>query len=275
MKTIIAAVDFSDASVNAAAYAADMALAIDARLLLFHVYAVPVTYTEIPVAFTEADMLQESTDRLNEIAKDLTQKSYGRIIIDTEVRIGFFFGELKAVCERVKPYAVVMGSQGTTAIERFLLGGHTVYAMKNLNWPLITVPSYRKFSSIKKIGLACDFNDAVYTTPVEEIKTLVSDFKAELHLLNTDKAGNFDPDQIFEAGQIGEMLGALKPEFHFIANENIDEGIMDFAERNDIDLLVVLPKRHGLIDMLIHRSHTKQFVLHSHIPVLALHAPSI
>jgi len=33
----------------------------------------------------------------------------------------------------------------------------------------------------------------------------------------------------------------------------------------------VLPKRHGLLDKLIHKSHTKQLVLHSHVPVMAFH----
>jgi nucleotide-binding universal stress UspA family protein len=52
----------------------------------------------------------------------------------------------------------------------------------------------------------------------------------------------------------------------------VDKGIIDFAEGNELDMLIVLPKRHGLIDSLMHRSHTKQLVLHSHVPVMALHA---
>ena len=164
-----------------------------------------------------------------------------------------------------------MGSQGTTAAERLLFGSHTVYAMKHLVWPLITVPPQAKFSAVKKIGLACDFNKVVETTPVDEIKTLVNDFHAELHVLNTGKKEVFNPELVFESGLLQEMLAALKPEYHFITNENTDEGIMDFAEKNNIDLLVVLPKRHGLLEKLFLKSHSKQLVLHSHVPVMALH----
>jgi nucleotide-binding universal stress UspA family protein len=46
---------------------------------------------------------------------------------------------------------------------------------------------------------------------------------------------------------------------------------MEFAETNSIDLLVVLPKQHSLIEKLLFKSHVRQFVLHSHIPVMALH----
>ena len=65
-------------------------------------------------------------------------------------------------------------------------------------------------------------------------------------------------------------MGSLKPSYHFITNDNTDEGIMDFAEKNSIDLLLVLPKRHSLLDKLISKSHTRQLVLHSHVPVMAI-----
>ena len=92
-----------------------------------------------------------------------------------------------------------------------------------------------------------------------------------MHILNTGKKEVFKPELVFESGLLQEMLAGLKPNYHFITNKDIDEGIIDFAEKNHIDLLIVLPKRHGLLDKLVHRSHTKQLVLHSHVPVMALH----
>ena len=270
MKTILVATDFSPAALNAANYAADMALAINADILLLHVYQIPVVYLEVPVV-NEEDMMQEAEKDIIQLKEELALKRGGKLNIETEVRIGVFFPEMKTVCERIKPYTVVMGSQGTTAAERLFFGSHTVYAMKHLMWPLITVPPEAKFSSVKKIGLACDFDKVVDTTPIDEIKMLVNDFNAELHILNTGKKEVFNPEIVFESGLLEEMLAPLKPNYHFITNENTDEGIMDFAEKNHIDLLIVLPKRHGLLDKLIHKSHTKQLVLHSHVPVMALH----
>jgi hypothetical protein len=185
--------------------------------------------------------------------------------------MGSFFAELKDVCKSVTPYAVVMGSQGTTAAEHLFFGSNTVYTMKHLAWPVITVPEGVIFSSIKRIGLACDFKNVVDTMPVNEIKRLVHDFKAELHILNTGSEKEFKPGVVFESGLVQEMLGTLKPDYHFITNENTDLGIIDFAEKNHIDLLIVFPKRHNLFDKIMHKSHTKQLVLHSYVPVMALH----
>lgn len=271
MKTILVATDFSSTALNAAEYAADMAMAINADVLLLHVYQLPVSYSEIPVALNLNDIEKNAEKGMTEVKEHLARKTNGKLTITTEARMGDFFQELKTVCESTKPYTVVMGSQGTTASERLFLGGHAVYTMKHLVWPLITVPPVVKFSSVKKIGLACDFDKVVETTPVDEIKMLVNDFHAELHILNTGKKEVFKPELVFESGLMQEMLAELKPNYHFITTENTDEGILNFAEKNHIDLLVVLPKRHGLLDKLIHKSHTKQLVLHSHVPVMALH----
>ena len=271
MKTILLATDFSPAALNAAHYAKDMAISIKADLLLVHVIPVPVTYTDLPVAVSIDDMLRNTENEINALKDNLAHETDGKLHIETEVRMGVFFHELQTVCFRVQPYAVVMGSQGKTAAERFLLGGHTVHAMQHLAWPLITVPKGATYAGIKKIGFACDFAHVVDTTPVDELKTLVSDFHAELHVLNTGKKEAFNPDIVFESGLLQEMLENLKPVYHFITHDNIDQGIMDFTEKNNINLLIVLPKRHGLLEKIVHKSHTKELVLHSHVPVMALH----
>ena len=118
-----------------------MALAIHADMLLLHINQIPVSYSEIPVTVNEEDMMQSAERDINKLKEQLTRKTNGKLNIATEVRMGVFFQELKAVCKRIKPYTVVMGSQGTTAAERLLFGGHTVYAMKHLMLPLITVPT--------------------------------------------------------------------------------------------------------------------------------------
>jgi nucleotide-binding universal stress UspA family protein len=272
MKTILVATDFSPSASNAANYAADMALAIKADLLLLYVYKLPASYEDVGIPFNEGKFIEDAEKRINELKNQLSQRTGGRLNIDTKVRMALSFRqELENVCEDVKPYSVVMGSQGTTATEHLFFGSHAFYAMKHLMWPLIAVPPAVIFSSIKKILLACDYDNVLTTIPLDEIKLLVHDFSAELHVLNTAKNQESNPKVDFETGLLYKMLYPLNPDYHFIASEYTDEAIMNFAEKNDIDLLIVLPKRHDLLDKLIHKSHTKQMVLHCHVPVMALH----
>ncbi len=271
MKKILIATDFSEASYNAARYGTDMALAIGADIVLLHVFQVPAPSAEVSLVVSVDNIQDEAEDKISELKEMIGRKTRNSINVDTEVIIGSFFDELKTACERIKPYTVVMGSQGETAAERFVFGSHAVYTMKHLTWPVITVPPGSAFSAVKKIGLACDFDNVIDSIRVDEIKRLVNDLHAELHVLNTGKATVFNPAVVFESGLLRGMLKNLDPKYHFISNGNVDEGILHFAESNHIDLLVVMPKRHTLVERIFHKSHTKQFVLHSQIPVMALH----
>lgn len=271
MKTILVATDFSPAARNAANYAADMAQACNANLLVLHVYQMPLLFLQVPLPVTIDEMIKDAQKEMDHIQKELTNRTGGKIAIETKIRMGSFHAELKKVCERIEPSYVVMGSQGTTAAEHLFFGSQTVYAMEHLTWPLITVPPGIAFSSVKKIALACDFNKTLDEVPLGEIKALVNDFNAELFILNVCKGGEFNPDNIFDTGLLSKMLAPLTPNLRYITSTDTDKAIMDFVDSNNIDLLIMLPRRHCLIDRLIHKSHSKQLILHSHPPVMAIH----
>lgn len=270
-KIILATTDFSAAAENAVNYAADMALAINAEIFLLHIYQLPVSYSEVPVPIDVDDICEDYEKEIKNLKQKLIVRTHKKVTIHTEVRKGVFFNhELESACELLQPYAVVMGSQGKTAATHLLFGNHAAYALTHLMWPLITVPPHVNFSSINKIGLACDLIE-VGTIPIDEIKILVKNFKAKLHVLNIDKENVFNPKTDFQSVLLEQMLASLKPEYHFIYNKNTDKAIIEFVEKNKIDLLIVLPKLHSLINALIHKSHSKQLVLHSHVPIMALH----
>jgi nucleotide-binding universal stress UspA family protein len=271
MKKIIAATDFSAAATNAAEYAADMALALNASVILLYVYLPPANFSEVYIPESSDKAIAEAQVSITALKDKLTARHHGAVPVETELREGAFFTELSSLCSSTKPYAVVMGSQGTTAAERLFLGSHADYTTRHLQWPVITVPAGVGFSSIKKIGLASDFDNVINITPVDEIKILVKDFNASLHIINTGQQEIFDPQIVFGSGMLQELLQEIQPEYHIITGENTDDSIIDFAEKNAIDLLIVLPKQHGFFDRLLRRSHTKQLVLHSHVPVMALH----
>jgi nucleotide-binding universal stress UspA family protein len=274
MKIIIAPTDFSELSLNAVNYAADMAFSIHASLALLHVCQIPMNFSEVPVpAETLTTLIKDAEKRIEKLRDDIINKTDGKIRIYTEIKTGFVVPQLQEYCTALKPYAVVMSAQGAGAVERFLFGSNTVSAMKHLAWPLIVVPSEAKFSSIKKIGLACDMKNVMETAPVEEIKALAKEFNASLHVIhvNTGDDIKYGPEIIDQSGLLQEMLDELHPSYHFLDEIDIEEGLSAFAENNKLDLLIVVPKKHNVISKLFHKSHTKQLVMHTHVPVMAVH----
>lgn len=274
MKTIIAPTDFSPISLNAVNYASDIACSINASLLLFHVCRLPLAFSEVPVpAENVTFLLEDAEEKIQRLKGDLVQKTAGKIKIHTEVKMGTVVPETENLCELLKPYAVVMGTQGSSALEKLFFGNNTIEAMKHLAWPLIVVPPEAKFTSIKKIGLACDLKKVAGTIPFAEIKLLVKEFNAALYVLhvNTENEKNHTVETMVESRSLQNMLEDLHPVYHFLNNGDIEDGLSKFAENNKLDLLIVVPKKHNIFDKLFHKSHSKKLVLHTHVPVMAVH----
>ena len=274
MKTIIVPTDFSPIATNAMNFAADMAVNINASITLLHVYQVPVSMTEVPVVLVSADELRKSSEEKLEILKqDLAHITSGKIKIYTEARLGDISDELEEICNHVEPFAVIMGTKGASGIERILFGSTTLTAIRHLKWPVIVVPPGKEYGAgIKKIGFACDFDKVVESTPIQFIKSMVEEFGAELHVLNVDHENkHFKPKTPDESLVLHSLLEGLNPQYHFIDNEDIEDGINEFVETNNIDLLITIPKKHKLLEGLFKPSSTKQLVTKSHVPVMCVH----
>jgi nucleotide-binding universal stress UspA family protein len=255
-------------------FAAEMARNINASLMLLHVYQIPVSVTEVPIVTVSTEELRKDVEaKLHELKETVTHNTSGKIKIYAESRMGDVLNEIEGVCEHVKPFAVIMGTKGASGVEKILFGSVTLTAIRHLVWPVIVVPPGKKYGKgIKKIGFACDFDKVVETTPVQFIKNMVKEFGAELHVLNVDHENkHFKPDTPEESLMLHTLLEELRPSYHFINNEDIEDGINEFADKNNIDLLITIPKKHKLLDNLFKPSSTKQLVTQSHVPVMCVH----
>jgi nucleotide-binding universal stress UspA family protein len=274
MKTIIVPTDFSPIAKNAMNFAANMAININASLMLLHVYQVPVSMADVPVVMVSAEELRKSSEaKLQEIKEALTHITSGKIKIYTEARLGDVGDELEEVCKHIQPFAVMMGTRGTTGVERVLFGSTTLTAIRHLKWPVIVVPPGKEYGTgINKVGFACDFDKVIESTPIQFIKNMVKEFDAELHVLNVDHEGrHFKPETPEQSVMLDILLAGLNPTYHFIEHVDIEDGINAFVEENNIDLLITIPKKHTFLDNLFKKSSTKQLVTQSHVPVMCVH----
>jgi nucleotide-binding universal stress UspA family protein len=273
MKTIVAPVDFTGISVNAAEYAADFAAAIRGELALVHFCPIPVSYGEVPAPVYNMDeMMSDAGILLSELTEKLRERVNGQAKITSEVRQGAVTPGVDDFCAITKPFAVVMGAESAGAFERLLFGANTVNAIRQISWPLIIVPSDCRFSGIRRIGLACDLHNVAETVPFREIEGLLRQFNAELHILYVTggNPANADDRTIAEASWLQAMFADFHPKYDFLKNGKVEEAILDFADRNSLDLLIVIPKKHNLITKIFQYSHSKRLVLHARLPLLAI-----
>jgi hypothetical protein len=229
--------------------------------------------TDVPIVLVSVEELQKNAEmKMAEVKKSLEQAKEGTVKIYAETKLGDTVDELEDLCNRIKPFAVVMGTKGATGLERVFFGSTTLTTIKHLSWPVIVVPPDKKYTNIKKIGFACDFREVVETTPARFIREFVKEFNAEIHVLNVDyKNAHFKPETPEQSVLLHTMLEDLNPKYDFIEDENIEAGIEKFAERNNLDLVITIPKKHKLLEGLFKKSHTKDLIFHSHLPIMCVH----
>ncbi len=274
MKRIVVPTDFSASATSAMNYAVEMAKEIGAAVHLYHVYQVPVAVSDVPVVIVSVEELKKNAEeQLDYLKKGLAHITSDKpVTVTTEATMGNTVDELEELCKRMHPFMVVMGSRGSTGMERILFGSTTLTAIKHLTCPVIVVPPGSNYKGIKKVGFACDFRKVIETTPTHYIEELVRLFGASLHVLNVDYENkHFKPETPEESLYLHTLLKDLNPQYHFIEEKDIEDGINKFAEENNLDLVITIPKKHKLLDGLFRKSSTRQLVFESHIPVLCIH----
>lgn len=274
MKTLLVPVDFSPVSMNAVHYAVDMAMDIGASIVLANMYEIPVTFTEVPVAAVSLEEMKHlSETMLANLKTNLEHQTDGKLKIYTASKLGAVTTEVEALCEKLDPLAVVMGTKGATGLERLFVGSNTLSLIRSSHYPILVVPPGAVYKKIEQIGFASDINEVVKVTPVPVIKKLMETFQAKLYVLHVDYENrNFKPETPEETLLLHTLLADCNPSFEFIENKDVATGIHEFAEKHNLDLLITIPKNHTIGENLFARKHTKDLVFESHIPILCVHS---
>lgn len=273
MKTVIVPVDFSANAANAAVFAGELASFYGADLWLYYAYELPVAVGDFAYPVFDVKEMQQAAEHDMEVFKtSLESKFKTPVKINSRSELNVLQDGLAALCDSLKPDLVVMGLSGKNALTRLVVGSNTIKAIYELKYPVLVIPPKATFIPVRRIGFACDYRQVEQNAPLALLKKMVHDFNAELHVLNVDYHNrNFSPDMLHESFVLGDLIRDLKPEYHNIESEDITEGINWFAARAKLDMIIVIPKKHQLIQRMFNRSHTRDLIFHTHTPVLCMH----
>jgi len=269
MRTIIVPVSFAANSRAAAFYAADLAFVLGAELELVHVVQGPGNFTKRPMPeFVFEELRDSGYLLLQDLAAELSGRS--RVSVGTTLEIGEVADKLREVCGRVRPFLVVMGA-GEKGEDAGLAGGQTVRAMHRLPYPLLVVPADAVFHGVQRIGVACDQEDiysglAVVMPFLKELNNLL---KMKLDVVHVVVSGQSIAEPSREYDGWKRVLAAFGDQLHVVREEIVEEGVQYFLEKHPVDWLLVLPKKHALLEF--HKSRAKAIVLRSPVPVMSVH----
>lgn len=274
METIVIATDFSGPSMNAAQYAAKLSGDLGIKsIILYHSYDNAPKGLDIPVHENEDTTLAHegsllALEILMEKIKPLLSKGTDINIIANDLPLVLGIDRL---CDQHNIRLVVAGTTGKSDLKTMLVGSNTISLAEKCPAPLLIVPREAEFERIEKIVFACAMEKVLETTPVNDIHYFTKQLEAKLLVLNVireDKA--IKPAMVPQQYLLDRLLDGLQPSYHFTEEDEIAEGIMDFADDKDANLVITIPKKFGFFESLFKRSVTKKLAYHTEIPLLIL-----
>lgn len=271
MHSIVVATDFSEVANNAVHFACQMAADYKVTVTVFHSYIIPVTFGDNPMPAMPIDDSRKIAEDSMEQLLVVLKGTYPGLDINQHITYGDITDSLEEYCEKQQPWLIIIGNSAEDQ-STLWFGSNVVTTMKELPYKIMAVPATARYERPKKICMACDFKDISDKFPGKELADLASAAGAELHILNIDHNNkHFGTDTPLDAEVLHEMIKSAKPTYHYMDQENTNEGIQAFVTENRIDWLVIVPHKYGFLEGLFHRSHTSAMVKMSHIPLIALH----
>lgn len=260
MHRIIIPVDFSETSLNAARYTAQMLSGNpEAVAVLYNNYESEDDY-DVVIGYQES------------LRKEF--KQFGVVNIEYENEMGGDLIEnIARLAHTTRATMIVMGITGKSEVRQAMFGSNTLKLVDKNLLPVMIIPPDAVFKGIKNVAFASDFKDVEATTPAELISGALSLFNPMLHIVNVNKDHYVSLTEEVEASKqaFKRMFSDFKTEFYFITRNDFYEALDNFVRDYNIDVLLTIPKHQSNAVSLFKSTHTKRLAYHSRIPILAAH----
>lgn len=268
--TIIAATNFSAIANNAVTYAAGLAKATGAKLILFNSFSLSVHSANSHItADAMQKQIEKAISRLDVLGKQLADLF--KIEVDSICTYSFLEDELPLIIERTKADVVVMGMAERT-FEQELLGNSTTSAIKNLHIPVLAVPEKARFQNIKKVLYACDSLSFSTIKKFSWIKNTLGDLGAEIEFFSVeDKLEGLKEQQhkTLLNSTIEKEFEDVKYIYKTVRSNAVINEIKNEIKHYEADMLIMVPQKYGFWDSLVHKSKTRIMSAGLDIPLLS------
>lgn len=265
MKTILAPVDFSDASVNSVAFAAELAKRSFARLVIVNI---------IQKKGDEHD----AKDKLISLESDLKKSFDSGLKCETQVAQGTLITTLKKIVAVQQPDLIVMGTKGASGLKKILIGSNTVNVLANTKTPVLVIPQVARFEHFfnkgkNRIVLATDLDELDNEGALDilkEIALLIIESKVRVLSVRKKNARLSGAKRMARDILLSFFNPEIESERVTVFSSSVIGGINFYLnQKNDDTGLVAMIARDS--GHLIQKHFTREMASHTHLPLLVLH----
>jgi nucleotide-binding universal stress UspA family protein len=270
MKRILVPTDFSDTANRARDYAINIAELLNAEIFLINTYHIPHAGATMAVN-VEALARDSSQEEMDKQLKYL-ELNFPEVDVRSKCIAGLFVDVVKRIEEKESIDLVVMGTTGASGVVENFLGSNASALIGSIKTPIITVPGDTVINMPNRIIVANDLNESGDDELYSPLKEIAGNTNASIDFLFVvDKEEMADTKVArLKSAKFDELFDAKYHPFHFKNSDNAEDGILDYIDGKDFDLLVVVCHQRSFWERIWERSISKSLVKHAQIPILVL-----
>ncbi len=255
--TILVPFNFSEASLNALAYAANY-VGRDDHLKIILAY----------IAVNGNDDV--STEAFKKVEEKY--KAFLKHKIEWVSRSGSLTESIMKIQKTEQVDLIIMGTHGTSG-EESAVATNTSKLVAEADCPILVVPSESHDFQIKNIAMVLGKEEIDDTQVLGTLLDVARRFNAKVHVVTIEnKPETYGYSEIDEKNEnaIQYYLENFYSEHTFIENPDVVEGILTYATNKEIDVVAILPRNHTKNSEPSEGQLTQMLTLHSKVPLLAI-----
>lgn len=273
MKKIIVPVDFTEVAQNTLLFAKGLAAFLKYRLKVVHVHLGHLKSLErlsLQVGDTPYNYL---LTKLRNFVNDSDSQS--DVLTETEVEIqeGDIVKTIVELSEEDNTAMIIAGTEGHYNWLQQLTGSITSALAQNAKCPVLLVPKGIKYTQFKNMLYASDFSSADEKM-IERFIDFARLFDAAVHFIHIEEEEGID-FSVIEDSIFNLLFKDGDPDFSFnmvsISGVDVIGGLNQYAEENEVDLIVLVNRHRAFIDNLLGLSTTRQLAMDTNFPLMVYH----
>ncbi|SDP96910.1 Nucleotide-binding universal stress protein, UspA family [Mucilaginibacter sp. OK268] len=283
MKKILVLTDYTDNSDHAAAAAVPLCAKLNANILLFNTFISQPVLSEFggtPYAVEQMIWVDESKGKITYLKENLEKlateipRGAHRPSISSQREEGSLEYQLKFLLERRDIELIIMGARSGTTMEHLLIGSDTSTVIDQTNRPVLIIPESTDLKKIKKVTIACDFDEGDLHA-VHYLTKLGRLLNFHLEILHVSLWGHDDAREIEMRNKFSNRVKRYRyPDISYqnISGKELPARLNRHCEENGSDLLVLVHDQHSFLNRIFKGSHTRDQLKHQQIPVMMIPA---
>lgn len=281
MRTILIPVDFTSTTENAVRLAAEWAKQFEYTHIILLKTSKESEFDYLHMAEGHSFVNEENVNSLLEKTEVLL-KTLSTIINEKspQLKVSTAVSNwtlTKSINELLKDHPsvelIILGSDDQAASNDSFVSENIISIARTSPVKTLIVPNGYTYTSIKNILIPCDVNGITKLNRLFHHKSIIQEQDVNLMFLNihTEEKTEANNDKKQELQEyIHQYLTEIPSSIHYSYDENIINGILNFASLNETDLIIALPGRHSFLYYMASRSISEGIYQNVNQPVLIL-----